>query len=96
MKRSLPTGRRFALPYRLRMSSITRSSRVTAVQCTSCRQWVKPRYLRVPACICRRCDVAGHTQTWQPTPTHLARANADATRQQAMRNPRVPTSGGTR
>jgi hypothetical protein len=33
---------------------------VTAVRCGLCGLWVKPRYLRVPSCICRDCDKTNH------------------------------------
>lgn len=73
---------RFTLPDRLRHPYI-RASRVTAVQCTSCRQWVKPRYLRVPACICRHCEAIGANQTWKPSAAHLKRAHEAAAREQS-------------
>lgn len=57
-----------------------RHTRVIAVQCGLCRQWVKPRYLRVPALICRDCEATGRHQTWTPSPAHLQRAHRDAAR----------------
>ncbi len=42
---------------------------VTAVQCGLCGLWVKPRYLRVPSCVCRDCDKTNHHQT-HPAPAH--------------------------
>jgi hypothetical protein len=51
-------------------------TRVLAIQCSYCRQWVKPRYIRWPAAICRSCGKEGLNQTWQPAPAHLARAAA--------------------
>ena len=77
-------ARRFTLPDRLRHPYL-RASRVTAVQCTSCQQWVKPRYLRVPACVCRRCEAQGANQTWKPSAAHLERAYADVAREEAIR-----------
>jgi endonuclease/exonuclease/phosphatase (EEP) superfamily protein YafD len=49
---------------------------VTAIQCCYCHAWVKPRYIRWPAAICRTCERSGLNQTWHPSPEHLARARA--------------------
>jgi hypothetical protein len=56
---------------------LRRWSTVTAVQCGYCRSWVKPRYIRWPAAICRICESQGLNHAWRPTPEHLARAYAD-------------------
>ena len=55
---------------------LRRRSTVTAVQCGYCRSWVKPRYIRWPAAICRTCERNGLNQTWRPSPEHLATARA--------------------
>jgi hypothetical protein len=73
------------LPYRLRHPYLRRS-RITAIQCLYCHQWLKPRYIRFPACVCRRCEKAGANQTWKPSRAHLERAYALAAREQAIRN----------
>jgi hypothetical protein len=70
-------------PHRRRISWTTlprlrRRSTVTAVQCGYCRMWVKPRYIRWPAAICRTCERSGLNQIWRPPPEHLARARARA------------------
>jgi hypothetical protein len=49
---------------------------VTAVQCGYCRAWVKPRYIRWPAAICRSCERGGVNQTWHPSPERMATAKA--------------------
>jgi hypothetical protein len=46
------------------------------VQCGYCHAWVKPRYIRWPAAICRTCERNGLNQTWHPSPEHLASARA--------------------
>lgn len=63
-----------------------RVAHVQAVQCAYCHQWVKPRYLRLPACVCKRCERDGANQTWKPSPARLARAHADVAREQAARD----------
>lgn len=62
-----------------------RRSQVTAIQCSYCHEWVKPRYICVPAIVCRRCEKTGANQTWRPTAAHLARAKAEAAHDQAIR-----------
>ena len=53
-----------------------RRTTVTAVQCGYCRMWVKPRYIRWPAAICRTCERQGLNQTWRPSPQRMATAKA--------------------
>jgi len=85
MKRTIITkARRLTMPSMPRRHYL-RKARVTAVQCTSCLQWVKPRYLRVPACVCKGCEAQGLNQTWKPSAAHLARAYADVAREEALR-----------
>jgi hypothetical protein len=55
---------------------LRRRTTVTAVQCGYCRMWVKPRYIRWPAAICRTCERQGLNQTWHPSPDQLATAKA--------------------
>ena len=50
------------LPARLR-----HQSRVLAIQCPLCGQWVKPRRIRIPAMVCRTCETTDSFQTWKPT-----------------------------
>jgi hypothetical protein len=52
-------------------------TRVLAVQCGYCRQWVKPRYIRWPTAICRSCEHAGHKQTWQSTRRPTTASDSD-------------------
>jgi hypothetical protein len=56
---------------------LRRRSTVIAVQCGYCRSWVKPRYIRWPAAICRTCERSCLNQTWRPSPERIARARAD-------------------
>jgi hypothetical protein len=56
---------------------LRRRAAVTAVQCGYCQTWVKPRYIRWPAAICRTCERRGLNQTWRPSPERIARARAD-------------------
>jgi hypothetical protein len=59
---------------------LRRRPTVTAVQCGYCRSWVKPRYIRWPAAICRTCERQGLKQTWRPSPERIAAASThDAT-----------------
>jgi hypothetical protein len=51
---------------------LRRRSTVTAVQCGYCRMWVKPRYIRWPAAVCRTCERSGLNQTWRPSPDRMA------------------------
>ncbi len=44
-------------------------TRTVAVQCGQCRQWRKPRHIRVPAMVCRDCETTPGFQNWKPTPT---------------------------
>jgi ribosomal protein L37AE/L43A len=63
-----------------------RRTRVTAVQCGYCQQWVKPRYIALPAWICRRCEAQGLNQTWKPSPSRLAAARKAAIEEQQRRH----------
>jgi hypothetical protein len=100
MKRHLPPHRRGnrnrAAFWPLRLHR----TRVLAIQCGYCRQWVKPRYIRWPAAICRACEKQGLNQTWQPGPAHLARADIHTDHDQRIRaltvhTPRNRREGGT-
>jgi hypothetical protein len=65
---------------RIRWATLPRlrhRSTVTAIQCGYCRTWVKPRFIRLPAAICRTCERQGLNQTWRPSREHLVRARAD-------------------
>jgi hypothetical protein len=77
---------------------LPRRSKVTAIQCGYCRQWLKPRYIRWPAAICRSCEHAGLNQTWTPSAAHLARARLDADNRRPGHHltnqpPRLPDGG---
>jgi hypothetical protein len=84
VKTIIRRAHRFTIPERLRHPYL-RQSRVVSVQCTYCRQWVKPRYLRIPAYVCKWCEAQGLNQTWKPSAAHLARAYADVAREEAAR-----------
>jgi hypothetical protein len=51
----------------MNLRRILRSSRTLAVQCRICRQWHKPRHVRVPAMVCRTCETTTAFQCWKPT-----------------------------
>jgi hypothetical protein len=82
--KTIRMARRLTLPTRLRHPYL-HASRVVSVQCTACLGWVKPRYLRVPAYVCKRCEAQGLNQTWKPSAAHLERAYADVRREEAAR-----------
>ena len=55
-------GRLRRFPFRLR-----HQTRVVAVRCRQCDQWRKPRHIRVPAMICRDCEMSPTFQNHKPT-----------------------------
>lgn len=46
---------------------LLRRTRVLSIQCGLCRQWRKPRHIRVPAMVCRDCETTTAFQSWKPT-----------------------------
>ena len=54
-------GRLRRFPFRLR-----RQTRVVAVQCRLCGTWCKPRHIRVPAIVCRDCEMSPTFQNYKP------------------------------
>jgi hypothetical protein len=46
---------------------LPRRTRVLSIQCGLCRQWRKPRHIRVPAMVCRDCETTPAFQSWKPT-----------------------------
>jgi hypothetical protein len=51
---------------RLRVPTFRRG-RVTAIRCSLCRQWRKPRHIRIPASVCCDCETTPTFQAWKPT-----------------------------